>query len=1232
MRTQLLDPITLPIRGQCLIEASAGTGKTFTLAALYLRLLLGLGRRNFASGLGACNPETGSTDSLEANTPLGVEQILVVTFTEAATQELRDRIRHRIREARIAFLTGETQDPFLQALLDQTENHREKAKLMELAAAEMDQAAIFTIHGFCQRMLKQHAFESGALFNQELTPDDAPLIRQALLDVWRNLVYPLTGSLANAVLDEFKTPEALLKSIRPLLGMNNVTVQPDYTGYDVEAEWSVSQAARHAFKRAWRENTDDVALIIASSDVKKSKYRSNHVPTRLEKIAYFVDNEFAKIPLNELNYFRTSELEANTPEGKNVPTHPLFDRIEQMLAAEVPIKGVVESIALTNMRVRLQQEKARHQLLAFDDLLTRLGAALQKEGGAKLAQAIRHQYPIAMIDEFQDTDPLQYQIFSDIYTDPSTALLMIGDPKQSIYAFRGGDIFTYMQARRAVDAHYTLETNWRSSSAMVSAANALFEQSSAPFIYTDDIPFLPVQAAGKADKQAFSFQGQPQPALTVWLSPELLHSRDYLAVYAEASAGHIAAQLNDDRYTLGERAIQPADIAVLVRDRREAGEVQAALRAKGVASVFLSNRDSVYTTVEANEILFILQAVLEPTDERKLRAAIATGLFCLSMNEIDQLIRDELAWEQLVDEFIEYRQLWLRLGVLPMVHHLLATRELTARLMQLDQGERRLTDFLHLAELLQQASQDVEGEQGIIRWLSEHLQSPNHNASEQQLRLESDRSRVTVITIHKSKGLEYGIVYLPFICRYRAASGAMYHDDTGKTIFDLAPNDDVKERVEKERLAEDLRLLYVGVTRAVHACFMGVSDIRYGNSKKGSTEKSALGYLLMPESGLEDGLARLVDTCNACAVTSPPSDVRIPGTDDMFASVDPVLPIFSARTFSIRVERNWRMSSYSALSRFHDHAASGVATSAGFEPISDLHIDLEVINESSSDAAEKSSSQDNSLNRLGTEFLELIDDAELSVGEELEPLADSIFTFPRGATAGTFLHTLFEEIDFSQLDTMSVDEVLTHQLLLAGYDERWQPVLRDYLLNAVQVNLPPDNFCLADITLENRLVEMEFIIPFKPIHSGALNRLLRQYDPLAPRAGDLHFDTIQGMLKGYIDLTLRHRGQYYVLDYKSNHLGDQAEDYSQAAMEEAMCDHRYDFQYVLYTLALHRLLKVRLPGYDYDRDIGGVYYLFLRGLHSDHVGHGVFYTKPKKALIEALDQLFMEGVMHDVTG
>ncbi len=1211
MKTQLLDPITLPIQGQCLIEASAGTGKTFTLAALYLRLLLGLGKRG----------EQG-----QENTPLGVEQILVVTFTEAATQELRDRIRQRIREARIAFMSGETSDPFLQSLLAQTDNHREKARLMELAAAEMDQAAIFTIHGFCQRMLKQHAFESGALFNQELTPDDAPLVRQALLDVWRNLVYPLTGSLANAVLDEFKTPEALLKSIKSLLGMSNVTVEPDYSHVDLEAEWAVSQQAREAFKQVWRSNTDDLAEIIATSGIKKAKYRSNHVPGRLEKIAFFVDNEFAKLPLNELNYFRTSELHANTPEGKTAPTHPVFDSIEQMLTAEVPIKGVIESIALARIRGRLQYEKARHQLLAFDDLLTRLAGALKASGGSKLAETIRHQYPIAMIDEFQDTDPLQYQIFSDIYTDPAAALLMIGDPKQSIYAFRGGDIFTYMQARRAVDAHYTLETNWRSSSAMVCATNTLFEQSDAPFIYSDDIPFVPVRAAGKADKQPFLFDGQPQPALTAWLSSELLQTRDYLSIFAESTASHIATVLNDQRYTIGDKQVKPGDIAVLVRDRREAGEIQSALRNNGVASVFLSNRDSVYTTVEASEMLFILQAVLEPTDERKLRAAIATGLFCLSMTDIDKLIRDELAWEQLVDEFIEYRQLWLRLGVLPMVHHLLATRGLTSRLMQADQGERRLTDFLHLAELLQQASQEVEGEQGIIRWLTEHLHSPNHNSAEQQLRLESDRSRVTVITIHKSKGLEYELVYLPFICRYRAASGALYHNDAGQTIFDLAPDDDVKEQVEKERLAEDLRLLYVAVTRAVHACFLGVSNIRYGNSKQGTTEKSALGYLLMSQSSLEEGLEQLSNAEKGFRVDSPPEMVQIPSTQDMFADNGSSKPVYQARIFSAPVERDWRMSSYSALSRFHDHVGHEAPPSNHFEPISELHLDLEVIHESENDKTDGAYSPENVASEPRSASLF---DAEL---EDLIEAPDSIFTFPRGATAGTFLHTLFEEIDFSQLTAEAAEAVLTDQLPLAGYDERWVPVLRDYLLAAVHIPLNPDHFCLADISLENRLVEMEFIIPFKPIHAGAVNRLLAKYDPLAKQAGDLRFETVQGMLKGYIDLTLRHHGQYYVLDYKSNHLGDRVEEYSTAAMEEAMCEHRYDFQYVLYTLALHRLLKVRLPGYDYDRDVGGVYYLFLRGLHAEHPGNGVFFTKPKKALIEALDQLFTEGVTHAIAG
>ena len=610
-----------------------------------------------------------------------------------------------------------------------------------------------------------------------------------------------------------------------------------------------------------------------------------------------------------------------------------------------------------------------------------------------------------------------------------------------------------------------------------------------------------------------------------------------------------------------------------------------------IDSVFLSSRESVFTTVEARELFYILQAIAEPTDERLMRTALATAVFHLDMAQLDALCQSELEWEALVVEFQQYREHWQRLGVLPMLHNLLATRGLSEQILQSEAGERRLTDLLHLGELLQQASQEVEGMMGALRWLAEHLASPNQNADEQQLHLESDRSRVTIITIHKSKGLEYEIVCLPFICRYRESSSSFFHDDEGRSVLSLAPDDEIKTQVEKERLAEDLRLLYVAVTRAVHACYLGVCDIRYRNSKQGKTASSALGYLLMrDEPDLLEAVNCFAQSYPALHSQPVPEIPEKYDTADLFAETEERAGLAeisgntSARSFTGHIQRDWRVTSYSALSRFHTR-----------EAVTELNLDLEVI-------AEKDSPEDDMMGVY------------------------NIFTFHRGAFAGTFLHTLFEEIDFATVTESQLNEVLEKHLLLSGFEPEWQPVLIEFVQQVLQVSLPQAGCRLMDIGQQDRLVEMEFVLPFASINAAHLNQLLRQYDPLAKRAGDLQFEQLQGMLKGYIDLTMRYNGRYYVVDYKSNHLGYSADDYSQEAMAVAMIEHRYDLQYVLYTLALHRLLKNRLPDYQYETHIGGVYYLFLRGMHPDQEQQGVFYTKPDVALIDALDQLFEEGV------
>jgi exodeoxyribonuclease V beta subunit len=1170
---QILDPLRFPLHAMRLIEASAGTGKTYTIAALYLRLLLGHGEAGAAHGRA-----------------LEVDEILVVTFTEAATEELRDRVRARIQEARRAFVRSASKDVFIQGLLAQVPDHKAAARLLGDAARNMDQAAIFTIHGFCQRMLKQHAFESGSLFDTELEQDDAPLLHEAMLDYWRQRLYTLPDALAGEVLQLWAEPRQLLKDIRPHLATDGLRLEPDLSGQDLLAQWQQQLQTVEEFKQAWRDSSDDLPALIEAADLNGNSYRRASIPGWLATVdAYCRSVQVLpdKALLGVLERFGQTRLREKTKKNGVTPEHPLFTHIESLCDSWLGLRELILCEALQQVRLRLARNKQQRRVQGFDDLLSGLDRALLSPAGPRLASAIRAQYPVALIDEFQDTDPQQYRIFSTLYgTAPQAGLFMIGDPKQAIYAFRGADIFTYIQARRAVADHYTLETNWRSSRAMVAAVNRLFERHNAPFIYDSDIPFVPVRAAGHADKRPLTLQGEPVPALTLWHRPgEPIAKAAYLQHFAASCASQVVSLLEGSAL-MGDKPLQAGDLAVLVRDRYEAGAVQRELQRRRVPSVYQSGRDSVFNTQEAVDLYRILQAVQEPQQERYLRTALACGLLLQDAAALNALNEDERCWEALLGEFLDYHQRWQSLGVLATVHQLLERRDLARQLLGLPDGERRLTDLLHLAELLQEASQQLEGMPGLMRWYGEHLQSPNGNSDAQQLRLESDRNRVTLVTIHKSKGLEYPVVLLPFPVSHRAASIALYHDDDSGAVLDLSGDDEAMERADAERLAEDVRLLYVALTRSIHACYLGISDLKL-RGKASVLPGSALGYLLLQGGGADDLPGQLQEFAAAdgiCLLPPPLHERSLPAE-----AAEPA-PL-QAREFRARIARDWRIASYSGLS---SHGRShAIAELPG--------LDLEVVAEV---------------------------DAPGPAAETID-----IFSFPRGARAGTFLHGLFEQLEFPEAQGASLQHLVQQRMQLEGYEDHWLGVLVQLVGDVLDAPLDEAGLCLRQVTAADRLVELEFMLPVAGLDCRALNRLLAQGDPLSARAGLLQFERVQGMLKGFVDLVFRVDGRYYIADYKSNHLGHDTDCYTDASLESAMLEHRYDLQYQLYSLALHRLLAQRLPDYDYETHMGGVFYLFVRGMRGGADGRpGVFHRRPDKALIASLDRLFAGQGTDTVAG
>ncbi|MDF0731597.1 exodeoxyribonuclease V subunit beta [Pseudomonas entomophila] len=1204
--------LSFPLHGSQLIEASAGTGKTFTISALYLRLILGHGgEQAFAR-------------------ELLPPQILVVTFTDAATKELRERIRARLAEA-ARFFRGELDaaDPLLHQLRDDypQEYWPRCASRLEIAVQWMDEAAVSTIHGWCQRMLREHAFDSGSLFTQSLETDHSELLGQVMRDYWRRFCYGMHGEALAWVRGHWVSPAALLPRIRPLFGRVSVEQERPEPQVLIEAALHARGEQLRELKAPWARWADELQDIcraaVAGKQADGRKLQARFFDPWFDKLrAWAGDDQLVELDLGTGFTRLTPDGMAEAWKTGEPPEHPALQAMErlreQLQTLAGPDAQVLEHAAAW-VSARFEVEKRRRAEMGFDDMLLRLEHALSSEAGERLAGLIREQFPVALIDEFQDTDPVQYGIFERIYriteNNPDTGLFMIGDPKQAIYAFRGADIFTYLAARRATAGRlHSLDTNYRSSQAMVAAVNRVFLQAEArsegrgAFLFRESgdnpLPFVEVRAKGRGEQ--LLIDGQPGAALHCWQlqSEEPVSGAVYRQQLAASCASHIVAVLNGGQqgvtgFSASDGSLRPclpSDIAILVRDGREAQLVRAELAARDVRSVYLSDKDSVFAAQEAHDLLAWLKACAEPDSERLLKAALASLTLDLPLLELERLNQDERVWEAWVMRFRLYRDTWQRQGVLPMLRRLLHDFQLPRTLIGRSDGERVLTNLLHLAELLQQAAGELDGEQALIRHLAEHLANSGQAGEEQILRLESDEQLVKVVTIHKSKGLEYPLVYLPFICTSKPVDGQRlplaWHDADGHAHLTLTPTDEQIARADDERLAEDLRLLYVALTRAQYACWLGIADLKRGNQKTSQLHRSALGYLLgggMPlaASGqLADWLQALRDGRTDIAW------LPVPEADEQhYRAPRDGAELLPARKPRRAAAEQWWIASYSAL-RVGDQ---------GF-------------------GADSSQAQ------------QLLDDESIDAQSLREVPAEGgdIHRFPRGPNPGTFLHGLLEWAGREGFAEVGANPALIERTVGQRCNRRgwtgWIPALSQWLQRLLSQPMAwaTEGPVLSLGQLQQYQIEMEFWFASHQVDVLRLDQLVSRHTHGGAARPAALATQLNGMFKGFIDLAFELDGRYYVADYKSNWLGPDAQAYSALAMEQAILEHRYDLQYVLYLLALHRQLRARLPDYDYDRHIGGALFIFLRGVGG--AGHGLHFARPPRALIEQLDALFSGAV------
>ena len=838
-------PLDVPLdcAGLTLIEASAGSGKTRAITTLVARLVVERG--------------------------LELDGLLIVTYTRAATAELKERIRRTLKSTWRALESPCEKDDQARELVQHWNNTgidaAMAARRLDLAIHDIDRANIHTIHGICARLLAEFSFECGLPFHCDITGSLDTCVTRATHDVWQERAATFTPGLARYLNDRKVSPESLAQWAA------GVPLQP---GLEVHGVPKTPPSAKES-EAAWRAALADVrALWEAHGDSLKSALWQQHI---LSKASYPEQKSLERLRAIEdtlrdvdddrlwetgrAGRFGRTRLESALLKNQTLPDNPLIDAFERLEVASERVRSAYADVVrhirndilerVKSLRSKLVRENRR---LGYQDLLNELHGALEGRNGMALARGLRERYPVALIDEYQDTDPLQTRIFTRVYEPalkgPGTppALFIVGDPKQSIYWFRGADVFSYLEAQKRARNTLSLRKNWRSAPSLVRGVNHLFD-TRAPFLI-DSIAFSPA-VPGRDEAPALQVKGDRSPPLGVWNLGDTTRSsatRESVERTGREVQNLLRASERGDA-RIGGLPLKGSDIAVLVRRRIQGRDIATDLRQRGVGCVEIDDT-SVFDTREAEQLERVLWALAEPGRTTRERTMLSGDIFGLDNEEFLAIKDDDATWNRWLERIGGWRHIWRVRGIGTALHHILASGD---SLTAYGNAPRRLSNVRHLIDILQDAEADLRlGPVGLATWFSRQLSDTAHRDEASLLRLESDEDLVRIMTVHSSKGLEFPIVFCPFT--WDVPSGRTSRDDTATchlerddgtgtypVVLNLDPSPGDRDAEFLENFMEDVRLLYVAVTRARERCV--VATARLARTR----ELSALSWLIHQE-------------------------------------------------------------------------------------------------------------------------------------------------------------------------------------------------------------------------------------------------------------------------------------------------------------------------------------------------------------------------------------------------
>ena len=1122
---QPFDAATVNLAGSNLIEASAGTGKTYSIAILTLRLVL------------------------EKKIP--IQQILMVTFTKAAVAELETRIRQFMRNAlkvsQGALINDETVTSIVQlSINDEATGQHETERLLKEAVLFLDETAILTIHSFCQRVLTEFAFETRQIFGSEILTDLKAVLTDRVNAFWRKNITTLhthlLRQLMNAGLSRKNLVEVMLNA---MAGKSLVPATPLPDDF-------LSQKHQNVLYNSLSKMDKQIELI-SSGIIRYITANASNIQAATEK------NSHAKKNMGPLLDNPEAMLAAIMAGRDKVYVQKVYPEIlqeqEKIVALEkekaIAIKIIISQVyklAIQIIEVETELYKQQNNQLGFDDMITKLHEAVVTDKNSFLIRSLQDKYKAAFIDEFQDTDKMQYEIFNRLFGSASV-LFYIGDPKQSIYAWRKADIFTYFKAGEEVGNNYGMNVNYRSSKPFIEAMNGFFlpKPDFDTFCFADEthqVNYITVDPPATSAKGALYKSKRPSVPITIFENPSN-------ATISQTVTAQIIQLLGSTDYTIEEkgkhRKIRPSDIGILVRKNKQAATIKQLLSKYGIPAVTIDD-SKLLESDEARRLFYLLTAVIDINASGINRALLSplTGFNAADILAMD----DELA----VNRFKNYQHLWEDEGVYVMLTRFVADYKVKQILLSeaTQNGERIITNVLQLMELLHKMQiQKQFSMPELANWLKRGIEGMEVEGDEFEQRVESDEEAVKIVTIHKSKGLEYNIVFAPFLDLVASTNFEFItFRDTGSGDYLFAVTALVEppqvQFTEKQLLQENRRLIYVAITRAVYKCYINKNT-----------------YSKFSQSALTPFITALKQNDHPLiAFEMPPP---LPVDYKYLTTATQITPAYlEAANFQL-TEVNWRKLSYTYLDAGHTTA---------FTP---------------------------------------------NTAKGLDAYGEFIFKqLMRGANTGNLIHYIFERIDFA--------DAAYWPAIIAGALKRFMPnapgvyavSLLEMLhhVTGTQINFAGSAFSLTKLQRGKRLNELEFDFNVAPFNPEALNSLASPEAPFRVR----YAKELEGIMNGKIDLFFEYDGKYFLLDWKSNFLGDQPRDYSTENIHAAMTASNYHLQYLIYTLAVKKYLQLRLPGFNYATHFGGVIYLFVRGVRKDS-DKGIFAHRPNEKLIDALEGL-----------